>query len=223
MHVTLTANTRTELILLMRYLAEPMVDILSTIEGAHLVSIISETDRRDERFSQDQCNSGKSMLVEAMMKAVLDDYSVDDMLKPFSQRSMFLESAPDGAENVYTYIDGKCDGQPVILSFDRIHCIADKLPKLAGLFSTVAGVKSGIAFYTDNDPMDGLDQVGSGVGVASLLHVNLLKFSPRYEKTVWQRSVDISMLDQDVFRYPHLAGRISMLKSHGLKVLNEYK
>jgi hypothetical protein len=207
----------------MRYLAEPLVDILSTIEGVHLVSIISETDRLDEKLNSDQYNSGKSMLVEAMMKAVLDTYSVDDMLKPFSKRSMFLEVAPDGAENVYTYIDGKCNGQPVILSFDRIHCIADKLPKLVDLFDTVADVKSGIAFYTNNDPMEGLDKSSNGEGVQPLLHINLLKLSPRYEKTAWHRSVEISMLGQDVFTYSHLAARISMLKSHGLKVLNEYK
>jgi hypothetical protein len=64
---------------------------------------------------------GKCMVVEAMMKAILDQTDPDDMLKPDAPKEMFIEKEPMEACNRYCYAAGTHDGVPVMLGFDRCH------------------------------------------------------------------------------------------------------
>ncbi len=64
-------------------------------------------------------NSGKSMVVEAMMKTLLDQTDPLDMLAPDAPRTMFIEKTPSQAINYYCYAAGTHNGVSVLYSFDR--------------------------------------------------------------------------------------------------------
>ncbi len=64
--------------------------------------------------------SGKSMIVEAMMKTMLDNADAHGMLKPDAPKEMFLEQFPAQASLNYVYATGTHNGTPVLYAFDRI-------------------------------------------------------------------------------------------------------
>ncbi len=63
---------------------------------------------------------GKSMIVEAMMKTLLDQTDPLDMLKPGASKALFIEDEPVQAMRHYCYAAGTCDGVPVLHGFDRV-------------------------------------------------------------------------------------------------------
>ncbi len=62
---------------------------------------------------------GKSMIIEAMMKTLLDQADPLDMLKPGAADTMFIEAGPAEAISVYCYAAGSHEGAPVLYGFDR--------------------------------------------------------------------------------------------------------
>ncbi len=64
--------------------------------------------------------AGKSMIVEAMMKTLLDKTDPLDMLKPGAPNRMFIEDYPMQALKKYCYAAGTQNGVPVLYGFDRI-------------------------------------------------------------------------------------------------------
>ncbi len=89
-------------------------------------------------------SAGKSMVVEAMMKTLLDQTDPLDMLKPDAPKTMFIEKRPMEARKDYTYAAGTHEGVSVLYSFDRLNqlqyelrdefsrAIAEFSPKPAG-------------------------------------------------------------------------------------------
>ena len=63
---------------------------------------------------------GKSMIAEAMMKAMLDQTNPLDMLKPDASQTMFIESRSAEACDNYCYAFGTTDGVPALYAFDRV-------------------------------------------------------------------------------------------------------
>ncbi|MCB9991112.1 MAG: hypothetical protein H6867_07000 [Rhodospirillales bacterium] len=89
---------------------------------------------------------GKSMVIEAMMKAILDEYDPRDMKRPDSKREMFIESKPCDAIDRYCQAIGHVKGVPIMCGFDRItHIYGSKAnDSLAKAFTDAAnnnGVK----------------------------------------------------------------------------------
>ncbi len=63
--------------------------------------------------------AGKCMLIEAMMKTLLDQTDPRDMLKPDAPNTMFIEKEPTQALYHYCYAAGTHDGVSVLYAFDR--------------------------------------------------------------------------------------------------------
>lgn len=62
---------------------------------------------------------GKCMVVEAMMKTLLDQYDPEDMKRPGAPTEMFIEREPMDAWHRYCSAFGSTDGIPVMYGFDR--------------------------------------------------------------------------------------------------------
>ncbi len=60
------------------------------------------------------------MVIEAMMKTLLDEYNPEDMKRADSPRNMFLEAYPDHARYKYCQAVGHFKGEPVMFGFDRV-------------------------------------------------------------------------------------------------------
>jgi len=63
---------------------------------------------------------GKCLIVEAMMKTLLDHHDPDDMKRPDAKREMFIEKEPAYATRHYCQAVGQTNGVPVIYGFDRV-------------------------------------------------------------------------------------------------------
>lgn len=65
-------------------------------------------------------SAGKSMIIEAVMKTLLDEYDPEDMKKSNAPKEMFIESEPGYASSYYCQAIGHTKGVPVIYGFDRV-------------------------------------------------------------------------------------------------------
>ncbi len=107
--IKIKTKTRDELIDLSRALA-------------HLFDRGLFSDRRDipHIIVTGTMSGGKSMIIEAMMKELLDEHNAADMKKPFAPKHMFIEKEPCEALYHYCQAIGKTMNQPVLFGFDRI-------------------------------------------------------------------------------------------------------
>ncbi len=108
--LNLQTQTRTELIQLSVFLAKAFPGaVLHNRRDPPVIALPGST------------GGGKSMIVEAMMKALLDQTDPLDMLKPEAPRTIFIETYPTEALDSYCYAAGSHEGVPVLCGFDRIN------------------------------------------------------------------------------------------------------
>ncbi len=96
---------------------------------------------------------GKSMIIEAMMKTLLDQTDPLDMLAPDARKEMFIEQYGAEALSSYCYAAGTQDGIPVLYGFDRRNewHKKDLVGEFANAVKEVRPKPAGGAIFTSNN------------------------------------------------------------------------
>ena len=143
---TLTAEivtkTREELIYLSAFLARGLTQHINIAKPPSIISIDGHPE------------AGKSLIVESMIKSMLDSTNFEDMLVKGEQEFMFLEKYKMHAADSNLQKTGTINGQKSTLVFDRV-CMqfnAQRPKILRNRFNDYApeGYQSGVIFETDN-------------------------------------------------------------------------
>jgi hypothetical protein len=167
---TLTAkivtNTREELIALSAFLARAITPQIKAQNTAQIISINAGE------------SEGKSLIIEAMMRSLIDGQDYRDMIKEGETNKMFLEKRPEEATDKYLSKKCKVEGYRATLAFDRItHAyMINRATLLKNAFNNNAPPfhKRGLIFETDSARFVRNDRTDvSDITNDSLITINL--------------------------------------------------
>ena len=154
---------------------------------------------------------GKSMVIEAIMKELLDEYDAADMKERYARREMFIEQEPCHALSVYCQAIGNTMNQPVMYGFDRItsiHSLEKASKALVSRFNNAA--------KNNNTPAQGAIFTSSfdQGNTTPWLVINLLNAS-KNKKDVWHRDIVIEAHNQKLQNSPAFQIIWNIMRSSG--------
>ncbi len=142
----------------------------------------------------------KSMIIEAMMKTLLDETDPYDMLAPNAPRHMFIESRPSEALKEYCYAAGNHEGVPVLFGFDRQHYHKnDFIEEFRGAITTARPT-----------PMGGAVFISDFAGVGEWLEI--FQNGKTFDLKSWERNSVITVRNEKLKADPRFRLRWQRLQ-----------
>jgi hypothetical protein len=171
---------------------DALIDLSRVLASAFENSLFHDPKNIPYVLISGTMDGGKSMIIEAMMKELLDEYDAGEMKKPDAPKQMFIEKQPCDALYHYCQAVGHTMNRKVMYGFDRVtHTYgADAQESLVQTFKKAA---------SDNktDPVGAIFKSSCDGGDSQPWLVINLDCTEG-----WGRILDIEVRNSKIFRSP---------------------
>ena len=192
------------------YSRDRLIDLSRVIANSLDTNLLQDPDNIPHIQITGAMAGGKSLMVEAMMKTLLDHHDPDDMKQPDAKREMFIEESPGFATRQYCQAIGRTQGVPVMYGFDRITTIRDSTDLSShGTEKQLVKIFQNAAAKYQTQPV-GAIFVSTGMTsplgepwIVIEMAVGPLHSCDEGSAFAWDRSLKIRVLDERLKSSPH--------------------